>query len=84
VPEKSRKKKTDPQDVINTAAGAAGGIAKPIVDAGTKKPKPKPMPKLPMDAPPDPPEPDIAGGTQKLPPSGSSKPGIDKKKKKKQ
>ena len=54
---KDQKKDSDPQDIINTATGAAGGVSKPVIDAGTK-PKPKP----PKDDP-APPEPDVAGGT---------------------
>lgn len=59
---KNQKKDSDPQDIINTAAGAAGGIPKPVIDAGTK-PKPKKPPKV---DPPEPPEPGIAGGTPNI------------------
>ena len=46
------EKKPDPKDIANTATGAAGGIPKPIVDAATKPPEE-----------PQPPKPEIAGGT---------------------
>lgn len=57
--QKDQKKNPDPQDVINTATGAAGGIPKPVIDAGTK---PKP-PKPPKDDPADPPDTGNAGDT---------------------
>lgn len=58
---KDQKKDVDPQDIINTAAGAAGGIPKPIIDAGTK-----PKPNKPPKDDPEPPEPGVAGGTQDI------------------
>ncbi len=55
VEKKDSKKKNgtnnpDPQDIINTATGAAGGVPKPVIDAGTKPPK---RPKDPVDEKPE-------------------------------